>query len=674
VNIRRVLSWGLAFVWLFLLVASYSFYSQDFRNNYRNITKPAPERAVIESGEASYYELLSRAPAYEPGEYLLLISVDNLGQAEFLSYRACYQLFPIRPIYIPITFMPPTTSRFSINPDPNLVALLREKKVGVAAVFVRPEPGRSAYYRISLENSGRMTLVRLPMKSAPPLPPTPSLLWWLAGLAVAGLSGFALVAISGLSAEKHGDWKAQLALSLYTGIGITAWLMVSFGVLRVPFSVTLILGGWAVVIGLAGVRRFFLHRSPPALPVPAVPPAGAVGERERMEWPDRIGIGLAIFAACWVLMAVAMPMSAWGNWDTWAIWNLKAKACLLAGGIPFQMLGEQIYRFSHFDYPLGLPMIHAWLATWAGGLDERLLRLLSPFYLFTLFFLMAGLLKELGMVKGRWLVAGAFITIPKLVTQGHSGYADLPVACGMAAGMLMLVRAYQGAPVGWAAGLFGGLAAVHKDEGLIWGGTSILILAIWAHRGRVKWAQVFAAGIILLALVGPWKATAARLGLRPNDYKVEPVRMLNEAGDRLPQVMRGVVLETLGPGVSIAGIMGMESPGVQWWNQFRGSWFIMWYAVLIWAVLGFRRWRRERILAWLVILPVVQACAYTAVYTASVAASLPWHITTSLDRLLLQIAPAVYILAAAACFGPVDEPPAPVMGGRDRKSRKAQLR
>jgi len=300
-------------------------------------------------------------------------------------------------------------------------------------------------------------------------------------------------------------------------------------------------------------------------------------------------------------------------------------------------------------------MIHAWLASWAGGMDERLLRLLSPFYLFTLFFLLAGVLKELGMVRGRWLVAAAFITIPKAIQQGYSGYADLPVACGMTAGLLVLVRAYRGEAVGWAAGLFGGLAAVHKDEGLIWAGSSILLLAVWAKRGRVKWGQVVSAGIILAVLVGPWKATTMKMGLRPNDYQVQPLKMLNEAPDRLPQVFRAVVLETVGPGVSMQGIAGMETPAGQWWIQLRGAWFLLWYAILLWAVMGFHRWRREPILAWLVLLPVIQAIAYTAVYTASVAASLPWHITTSLDRLLLQIAPSMYVLSAAACFGPVPE-------------------
>jgi len=635
---------------------------------------PAGEQALFESGEKPYHELLSHAPAYDPGEYLLLFSVDNQGQAEFLSYRACYQLYPVKPIYIPLSFMPPASSRFSLNPDPGLLAMLRLKGVTIAAVFIRPDPARSAYYRIALDNAGKMTLVKLPMRPAPPPAPAPRPLMWLAGLALTALFGAGFFFLSGLSGENRSGWGTAAALSLYAGIGLTAWLMVALGVLRVPFSIPVVMGGWVAVLAAAGVRWYFLRRSAaPPLPAETVPVAVPIVVAEKMWWPDQVGVGLAVFCACWALLAVVVPMSAWGNWDTWAVWNLKAKACWLARGIPFAMLGEPIYRFSHHDYPLGLPMLHAWLATWAGGMGERLLRLLSPFYLFTLFFLIAGLLKELGMTRGKWLVAAAFITIPKVIQQGYSGYADLPVACGMAAGLLMLVRAYRGAPVGWAVGLFGGLSALHKDEGLVWAGSSILLLAVWARRGRVKWGQVIAAGLILAVLVGPWKSVTARMGLRPNDYQVRPAQMLEDAPDRIPQIFRAVMLETIGPGVTMQGIAGMEAPSDQWWNQFRGAWFLMWYAVLLWMVMGFRRWRREPVLAWLLLVPAVQACAYAAVYTASVAASLPWHITTSLDRLLLQIAPSVYVLSAAACFGPVPESPATGAGtvkGRSGKSKK----
>jgi len=677
---RRILMWGLAAGWIILLVASYSFYSGDFRRNFGMMTAPAGERALFESGDIPFYDLLSRAPAYTPGEYLLILSADNLGQYEFLSYRAAYQLYPVKPLYVPLSSMPPTAARFSWMPEPALLAALGEKGVTdavlknatIAALFVRPDPARNAYYRVSHDKSGKMTLTRLPLLPAPALPPGPALWKWLAGLGLMVLLGAGFVCLSGLNRGTAAELGTVVALFIFTGAGITAWLMIMLGIFRIPFSIPRVLGCWIAVWAIAAVRWRIIRQPVVSQPGGAVQPVAAETAvvPTGMDRLDRVGMGLAIFGFCWALLAVAVPMSAWGNWDTWAIWNLKARACWLAGGIPFSMLGEPIYRFSHHDYPLGLPMLHSWLATWAGGMDERLLRLLSPFYLFTLFFLVSGLLRELGLDRGRWLLAAALMTIPKTIQQGYSGYADLPVACGMAAGMLVLARSYRGEQLGWAAGLFGGLAALHKDEGLIWGGTSILLLAVWAHRGRVKWAQVAAAGLILVVLVGPWKMTAARMGLRPNDYKVQPGKMIADAPERIPLVVQGVLLETLGPGVSMNGLAGLETPPGEWWIHLRGAWFLLWYAVLLWVVLGHRGWRRNPVLAWLALLPVVQVSAYTAVYTASVAASLPWHITTSLDRLLLQVAPAVYVLAAAACFGPVPE--LPVRESAQKKGKPVQ--
>jgi hypothetical protein len=95
----------------------------------------------------------------------------------------------------------------------------------------------------------------------------------------------------------------------------------------------------------------------------------------------------------------------------------------------------------------------------------------------------------------------------------------------------------------------------------------------------------------------------------------------------------------------------------QWFVHLRGTWLFLWYGVLLAAVLGFSRWRDRPVLRWLALVPVMQAAAYTAVYAASTVEpqanqqGLAWHITTSLDRLLLQLAPSVFAIAAAAWLG-----------------------
>ena len=83
---------------------------------------------------------------------------------------------------------------------------------------------------------------------------------------------------------------------------------------------------------------------------------------------------------------------------------------------------------------------------------------------------------------------------------------------------------------------------------------------------------------------------------------------------------------------------------------------MLWYGIVLAALLGFRRWLDDPLLRWLALVPFLQASAYTAVYAASVIQPQPlqgvaWHISTSLDRLLLHLAPAFFALAMAACFG-----------------------
>jgi 4-amino-4-deoxy-L-arabinose transferase-like glycosyltransferase len=307
-------------------------------------------------------------------------------------------------------------------------------------------------------------------------------------------------------------------------------------------------------------------------------------------------------------------------------------------------------------------MVQSFLAMWAGGMDERLLRALSPFYLFSLGTVVAFLLAELGAGRFRWLLAAILLTIPKVLEQASNGYADLPVTCGMTVCLALLALAWRGANVGWAVGLAGGLAAIHKDEGLIWSAAAILLMAVWAWRKRVRWSHVAVAVLLLAVLAGPWKSVTGSLGLKPNDYSTNIPRLAGFLPERAPMVLTGVVLETLGPGVTMDGVMGRQIWGMeQWFVHLRGTWLFLWYGVLLATILGFSRWRDRPLLRWLALVPAMQAAAYTAVYAASTVEpqglqGVAWHITTSLDRLLLQLAPAVFALAAAAWLGAAPTP------------------
>jgi len=643
-----------AAAWAALLVAAYVFLGSGLWGTVPRIWADAAKRAEIESGDADYHRFLAGVTPLKPGEGMLILGWDPTGQGTFLQYRACYALYPGRPFYVPMGNIPFNGRRLSLSADPALAGLVRERGMTEAAVFHRPVPALGGMFKLKVDRAGKLELARAPagtVQAAPPAPARPVL--WVAGVASLLALGFALSLLAGIDGALGRDLPARLGFSFFAGAGVTAWLMLVLGLARVKLGLPVILAVWLVPLAAARAMLHLRKRdaASPALPGGIAPevPAGLPA------W-EKAGIGLLAFAGAWSVLTVAIPMSAWSNWDTWAIWNFKARACLLERGIPFAMLAEPLFKYSHPDYPLGLPMVQTYLAMWSGGMDERLLRALSPFYLLSLASLLALLFRELGAGRFRWLLTGLFITVPKVVEQASSGYADLPVACGMTACLLMLALAWRGAGVGWAAGLAGGLAAIHKDEGLIWAGSAVLLLALWAWRGRGAWKQAVVAIALVAALAAPWKAVTASMGLRPNDYSMNLPRLAGLLPARLPMVAWGVALETLGPGVTMQALLGEAAgaPG-EMLAHLRGTWLALWYAVGLAALLGFRRWLDSPLLRWLALVPFLQACAYTAVYAASVVEPQPlrgaaWHITTSLDRLLLQLAPAAFVLAAAACL------------------------
>ncbi len=82
-----------------------------------------------------------------------------------------------------------------------------------------------------------------------------------------------------------------------------------------------------------------------------------------------LGVGL------YALRALTEPM--WSN-DFLAIWGLKAKAMFLARAFPSRLWPGEAYGFSHPEYPLGLPLVYAGLASLLERWDDHALALLFP--------------------------------------------------------------------------------------------------------------------------------------------------------------------------------------------------------------------------------------------------------------------------------------------------------
>ena len=75
----------------------------------------------------------------------------------------------------------------------------------------------------------------------------------------------------------------------------------------------------------------------------------------------------------YALYATLAPL--W-EWDFWAIWGLKARVFLEAGGIDWHFLESRWNAFAHPDYPLLVPLNFDFVALINGGWSDRWLGLL----------------------------------------------------------------------------------------------------------------------------------------------------------------------------------------------------------------------------------------------------------------------------------------------------------
>src|SRR6185503_9931988 len=127
-----------------------------------------------------------------------------------------------------------------------------------------------------------------------------------------------------------------------------------------------------------------------------------------------------------------------------------------------------------------------------------------------------------------------------------------------------------------------------------------------------------------------------RLGFKPNDYVVDPARMIGRMPERVPLVLAAVVHESLGAGATMPALAGRTEfdPG-QVYDHLLASWGFLWFAGLAALAMGWRGLMRS---PWreLTLPLLLQAAAYTGVILAS-KWDVSFHLVTTMDRLLLEL-------------------------------------
>ena len=308
------------------------------------------------------------------------------------------------------------------------------------------------------------------------------------------------------------------------------------------------------------------------------------------------------------------------HWDGILVWEVKARLAFLHGGaLPLGYYSDAaMLGWSHPGYPLYLPMLELWLYLWMGEAHQFWLKAIFPFFQLSV----ASVLWSVGLrLTGRvWIGAVAawlLLVVPRAVEARAGllqGYTDLALGTlylgAVAALMLGVSRERAWLRV---AAIFSALLPWVKQEGLVlW--ACFVLAAGWLLRREGRTALALALPGLATILV--WRGFLAAVELpRPETFQPMTLETLQANLPRVPALLRRLGEEML---------------------NFR-RWTLLWPLALIALVvlLGQRR-KLALPLTMAVLLPLA---LYLVPYVFTALQPYEMHVETSIDRLVLQLAP-----------------------------------
>jgi hypothetical protein len=367
-----------------------------------------------------------------------------------------------------------------------------------------------------------------------------------------------------------------------------------------------------------------------------------------------------------------------GGWDAFTIWNVKAK--FLAGGpvtwrnalAPVAGPRGALFGANHPGYPLLLPaaVASAWSMlgqttqgqttqgqTTEGGTASSTPAALGLLFAFATAAILCGAVAWLRGEAAGLIALLLLLASEGFASQAGSQNADIPLSLYLLATLALLaLAADQRWPSGTLvlAGLCCGLAAWTKNEGLPF---AILAVAAVAWNGGRKAAGWMALGALpAVALLAAFKI------LLVHDTEGLFPKTLGEAVAEATDVSRWMKIA----GSFVQSIWQMGTP---WAHP------VLLVAILA-AALGLAPRARVRQQMWLAI-PVVGLLAADFLVYLITTADLTWQLSTSNLRLIVQVWPALLLLAFLVIAPPALpaaaslEVPRPVRGKGERKRSKA---
>ncbi len=386
----------------------------------------------------------------------------------------------------------------------------------------------------------------------------------------------------------------------------------------------------AAITGLAFSLKGWTTRRPQTARVSGSSPRAGILLTARRSRLDRI-MATTVAAACVSIAALAVlwfliraQVIPHGEWDAWAIWNLRARA--VWRGLPdWSVVFTPDLSWSNPDYPLLVPLSVVRLWAYAGAETVHASVVIAFLFLAAT---TATLVVFVGRLRG-WVVgllSGIALLGPTTyIFQASCQCADIPLGFFIlvAVSLASWSRQAKGAAVlaMGTATTASALAAWTKNEGLLLFPLVAVCVLVSSPVPRRRALVSLLAGAALPAVT----LAAFKLRYAPGNYLFE-LQSTRTIVDKILDIDR------------VVEIGGQVATRALEWGQIPGGALTV-LAITIALTIGFDRRALERA-AVAGFLVTVMLLGYVLVYVIT-PHDVRWHIATSFDRLFSQLWPAI---------------------------------
>ncbi len=340
-----------------------------------------------------------------------------------------------------------------------------------------------------------------------------------------------------------------------------------------------------------------------------------------------------LIACCWLILSgiilFLIQKHPYGEWDAWAMWNLKTKF-LLFSQTPWQDILSGLNWHTHPDYPLFLPFVNVWIYSFFANNLFPIPLITSFLFTVSACLLVYAALKHLNLKPAGIFASLLLLSHPYFIFWSTAQYADIVLAYYLLAAFvtMIIMMHLKDHRVAILYGLFLGFLSFIKNEGMVMTGilasvTTLYLIFDKTISKKTSWSLIrfMLIGLIVAAL----PTIIFKVFLAPPNEDILP--SLKAVQLNITQAQKFLLIQKTV------------------FNEIIDKrWSFIWLLVILLGILKFPKlfYKENKIISFSIITYIA---ILIFIYLVNTNIDIHWWLSMSLERLYLQLLPSILFLS-----------------------------